>query len=37
MLRRLDGNPSLIYPDVPLHERGKNWRETIRTYAVIPE
>jgi len=37
MLRRLDGNPNLIYPDVPLHPRAKIWRETIREYAVVPE
>lgn len=37
MLRRLDGNPDLIYPDVPLHPRGKIWREIIRQYAVVPE
>ncbi len=37
MLRRLDGNPDLIYPDVELHPRAKAWRETIREYAIIPE
>lgn len=37
MLRRLDGNPDLIYPDVPLHPKAKIWRETIREYAISPE
>lgn len=37
MLRRLDGNPELIYPDVELHPRAKAWRENIRQYAIIPE
>lgn len=37
MLRRLDGNPDLIYPDVELHPRWEAWREVIRQYAVVPE
>ena len=37
MFRRLDGNPELIYPDVPLHPRGEAWRKKIREYAVVPE
>jgi len=37
MLRRLDGNPDLIYADVELYPRGKDWRETIREYAIVPE
>lgn len=36
MLRRLDGNLDLIYPDVSLHPRGEAWRKTIREYAIMP-
>lgn len=37
MFRRLDGNPELIYVDVPLHPRAIDWRKNIREYAVVPE
>jgi len=37
MLRRLDGNSDLIYADVALHPRAKDWREKIREYAIVPE
>jgi len=37
MLRRLDGNDDLIYPDVALDEDGAQWRLDVRTYANTPE
>ena len=37
MLRRLDGNENLIYPDVPVHEKGKERRELMRNYANNPD
>jgi hypothetical protein len=36
MLRRLDGNEDLIYPDVPVYEIGKQWRDGIRKYSMTP-
>jgi len=36
MMRRLDGNPDLIYPDVALDPIGKEWREKIRKLASEP-
>lgn len=36
ILRRLDGNPDLIYPDVALDPIGKEWREKVRELASDP-
>jgi hypothetical protein len=36
MLRRLDGNESLIYPDVSVHPQWKSRREGMRNYASNP-
>jgi len=37
MLRRLDGNEALIYPDVAVHPQGKERRELMREYASNPD
>lgn len=37
MLRRLDGNVDLIYPDVALDPTGEEWRDKIREQASVPE
>lgn len=36
MLRRLDWDPDLIYPDIELHPMGREWRQSIRELATDP-